>query len=142
MKELESDRTRLLTISPSLIEKDRDSTTAPAQTQEPATTEHYPSGISSWDGDHATLKKLIKKNMNDEGSYKHIDTKWVYIDSTETQKRINDIFINAGYSDRVSIGDFFLVTGFSGKNAFNATVKNTAFGIEYKDGSVKLIAIE
>lgn len=142
MKDLEDESQAFLTIAPYLIDKDRSVTEVTAQTQTPVITEHYPSGISSWDGDHTGLKKLIKVNMNDEGSYKHINTTWVYVADDSKKKEIDNILSNAGYSESVSIGDFFIVTEFSCKNPFNATVKNTAFGIEYKDGSVKLLAIE
>ncbi|MFZ1988446.1 MAG: zinc ribbon domain-containing protein [Alphaproteobacteria bacterium] len=57
--------------------------------------------FSVWDGSHINLEKLIKKNMNDPGSYKHVETR---------------------YWDK---GDHLIVrTTFRGKNAFGAVVVN------------------
>jgi hypothetical protein len=57
--------------------------------------------FSVWDGSHINLEKLIKKNMNDPGSYKHVETR---------------------YSD---MNDHLIVrTTFRGKNAFGAVVVN------------------
>lgn len=148
MTDLESVSVLFLIVPSSLIKDDRAGAVPNEQSQKSTdeassnTTERYPSGLSSWDGDHTGLKKLIKANMNDASSYKHIDTQFQYIDGAKIQEEINEMLANAGLSDRISIGDFFIVIKFSGKNAFNATVKNTAFGIECKDGSVKLLAIE
>jgi hypothetical protein len=100
-----------------------------------------PEGLSIWDGDHATLKKLIKQSMNDEGSYKHVDTTWIYVDNSTTQQDVNILISEIGWLYEVSIGDFIIITEFSGKNLFNATVKNTAYGIEYKNGDVRLLGI-
>ncbi|WP_121665270.1 hypothetical protein [Mesonia aquimarina] len=58
--------------------------------------------FSSWNGAHRNLENLIQKNMNDPDSYEHIKT--VYFDK----------------------GDHLIViTSFRGKNAFNATIKNS-----------------
>jgi hypothetical protein len=138
MKELESISELFLTVPKALIIDDRTSTPV-QQTPTVVYEEKYPEGISSWDGDHTTLKKLIKQNMNDEDSYEHIDTSWIYIESTTKQTEINTLLEGIGWSEKVSVGDFVIITEFSGKNAFNATVKTTAYGIEYKDGSVILL---
>jgi hypothetical protein len=124
-------------IDAALLSEGEAESTTPAES-----TEKYPSGISSWDGDHTELKRLIRANMNDEGSYKHIETKWIYIADETVQTEINNMFAEIGWSDRISVGDFVIITEFSGKNAFNATVKNTAYGIEYKNGNVKLLGIQ
>jgi hypothetical protein len=79
--------------------------------------------------------------MNDEKSYKHIETKWIYISDEATQKEVNKTLADASWNYTLSIGDFLLMTEFSGKNAFNATVKNTAYGIEYANGTVRLLGI-
>ena len=136
-----------LTVSPSLILEDRvvgSNNHKSNETEEKPTKPNYernPLGVSSWDGDHTELKKLIKKNMNDEKSYKHIETKWIYIEDTTKQKEINKVLSKIGWSNKVSIGDFVIITEFSGRNSYNATVKNTAYGIEYENGSVKLLGI-
>ena len=99
--------------------------------------------FSIWDGSHSDLVSLIKKNLNDEKSYKHIDTTYRIIYSEETKAEINDILKSANKSARVEIGDVFISIQFSAKNAFNATVKNTAFGIaSFAENSIILVAIE
>lgn len=58
--------------------------------------------FSKWDGSHPKLTEMIKNSMNDPDSYEHVETL---------------------FGDR---GDFLLVqTTFRGKNAFNATIKNS-----------------
>ena len=57
--------------------------------------------FSAWDGSHRALTEVIKKSMNDPGSYEHEET--VYWDK----------------------GDHLIVkTTFRGKNAFGGVVKN------------------
>lgn len=69
--------------------------------------------FSKWDGSHANLKYLIKENMNDPKSFEHIETK--YVDK----------------------GDHLIVQmKFRGKNAFGATILNTAVAKVDLDGKV------
>lgn len=99
--------------------------------------------FSAWDGSHKVLKDLIVKNLNDEKSFKHIETTYRDIATETDMNEVNKVLKNAGYSNRVEVGDLFIVTQFSAKNAFNATIKNTAYGIaSYKNDTVTLIAIE
>lgn len=99
--------------------------------------------FSAWDGSHNVLTELILDNLNDEKSYKHIETTYVDVSTSEKKQEVNNILKQAGYSQRVEIDDLFVMTQFSAKNAFNATVKNTAFGIvDYSENLVTLIAIE
>jgi hypothetical protein len=71
------------------------------------------SQFSAYDGSHRNFERVIKKSMNDEDSYEHIETK---------------------YWD---MGDHLIVqTTFSGKNAFNATVKNSMKAKVSLDGQV------
>ena len=59
------------------------------------------SQFSLWDGSHRGLEEIIKKQMNDPDSYKHVET---------------------SYSD---LGDYILVkTTFRGKNKFGGVVTN------------------
>lgn len=58
--------------------------------------------FSTWDGSHRKIVKYLKKSMNDEDSFEHIST--VYYDEGET---------------------LLVITKFSGKNGFNATIKQT-----------------
>lgn len=60
------------------------------------------SQLSSLDGSHPGLTKLIKENMNDPDSYEHVETR--YRDEGES---------------------IFIVTKFRGKNAFGGKVLNT-----------------
>jgi len=99
--------------------------------------------FSVWDGSHSRLSSLIKNRLNDEKSYKHIETTYRIIYSEDTKLEINNILKSSNKSTRVEIGDVFISIQFSAKNAFNATVKNTAFGIaSFAENSIILIAIE
>lgn len=99
--------------------------------------------FSAWDGSHTELTKLIKQNLNDEKSYDHINTSYRDIKTQEDADEINKILSDANYSQQVEIGDLFIMTEFSAKNGFNATVKNTAYGIAgYNNNSITLIGIE
>lgn len=99
--------------------------------------------FSAWDGSHRQLEDLIIKNLNDEKSYKHIETTYRDIATEEDRDEVNNILANAGYSDRVEVGDLLIQTQFSAKNAFNATIKSTAYGIaSYQNDTIKLIGIE
>ena len=125
------------TVTPNLVKDDRDS----------SRLDSYNSWVnnqfSAWDGSHSELASLIKKNLNDEKSYKHIETTYRIIYSEELKTEINDILKSANKSTRVEIGDIFISIQFSAKNAFNAIVKNTAYGVAFfANNSIALIAIE
>lgn len=99
--------------------------------------------FSAWDGSHTVLKDLIKDNLNDEKSFDHIETTFIDVSTDSKKDQVNNILKGAGYSQRVDVGDLFVVTKFSAKNAFNATIKSTAYGIvDESAGVVTLIAIE
>ena len=99
--------------------------------------------ISAWDGSVDEFEKMIKEHLNDEGSYNHIETSYLDISSNEDMQEVNKIFRQAGIMTSAQVGDIILVTEFSAKNAFDATIKNTAYGIaRYRDRSITLIAIE
>lgn len=90
-------------------------TATPTATEDPAEVrrEMLESGFSFWDGSHIELTRLIKKAMNDPGSYEHVET--TYIDR----------------------GDYLVVTTtFRGRNAFGALVKNSVTAHARLDGSV------
>ena len=77
------------------------STTSTPKSQEEIRKERIQKHFSAWDGSHRGLTEIIKKSMNDPGSYKHEET--LYWDK----------------------GDHLLVkTTFRGKNAFGGVVKN------------------
>ena len=140
-----------LTVPSSLVKKDRDLNKEAARRAEldkKARMEEerkswFTDQLSIWNGSHKEFEKLIKKNLNDEKSYKHIETYFYDVSSKETLKLVNDVLSESKLKQRVKLGDFFIVTEFSAKNAFNATIKSTAFGIvSYEKKTITLIAIE
>ncbi len=66
--------------------------------------------FSSWDGSYTPLVNIIKKSMNDSSSYKHIDTRYSFVSSTDKNKR--------AYMQ--------VIVTFSGKNVFGGIVKQEA----------------
>ncbi len=99
--------------------------------------------FSAWDGNHTELKKLVVKNLNDEKSYKHIETNYIDINSEERVNEVNKILSDAGYSQKVELNDLFITSQFSAKNAFGGTIKNTAYGIaSFNNQTITLIGIE
>ena len=100
------------------------------------------SQFSAWDGAHTELEKLIISNLNDEKSYDHIQTTYRDIAKESDRDDVNKVLEDAGYSQRVEVGDLFIQTEFSAKNAFGGTIKNTAFGIaSYANSTITLIDI-
>lgn len=100
------------------------------------------SQFSAWNGAHKDLEKLIIKNLNDEKSYKHIETTYRDIATESDRDDVNKVLEESGYSQRVEVGDLFIQTIFSAKNAFGGTVKNTAYGIaSYSSNTITLIDI-
>lgn len=98
--------------------------------------------FSAWNGSHRELEKLIIRNLNDEKSYKHIETTYRDIVNESDRDDVNKVLADAGYSQRVEVGDLFIQTEFSAKNAFGGTIKNTAFGIaSYANNTITLIDI-
>ena len=99
--------------------------------------------FSAWDGSHRILTELIKDNLHNEKSYKHIETTYIDVANEKIKEEVNTIIKNAGFSRRVDVGDLLIITEFSAKNLFNATVKNSALGIvDYSEGNVILLGIE
>jgi hypothetical protein len=99
--------------------------------------------FSLWDGAHTELEKLIVQNLNDESSYKHIETGYRDVSSEAIRDELNGILADAGYEQRVEVGDLFIQTEFSAKNVFGGTVKNVAYGISsYANNTITLIGIE
>ena len=101
------------------------------------------SQFSIWNGKHIQLEKMIKERLNDEKSYKHKKTTYIAITDDSKRDSVNSALRDVGSSYRVSIGDLFIQTEFTAKNAFNATIKNTAYGIaQYATEKIILIRIE
>ena len=100
-------------------------------------------GQFGWDGAHKTLEELIIDNLNDEESYKHIETKYVEITDEAIKNEVNEVLEADGYENRVEINDLFIMTEFSADNVFGGTMKSIAVGIScYSDNMVTLITIE
>lgn len=140
-----TESTPYLTVSHSMVEEDRDTVAEEDQNNKTIPTDDRTSWIESqfswWDGSHTELEKLIMNNLNDENSYEHIETTYIDVVNEENRTLVNDVISGTGY--QVEIGDLFVITEFSAKNAFNATIKSTAYGIvSYSDNTVTLIGIE
>jgi len=126
-----------LVVAPKLIQDDRE------QTRLDSYYSWVSNQFSSWDGSHREFAALIKNNLNDEKSFKHIETTYAMIYSEDKITEVNKVLKSAKKSERVKIGDLFVSTRFSAKNAFNATIENTAFGIvSFANNSITLIAIQ
>lgn len=98
--------------------------------------------FSAWDGSCPSLTSAIKECLNDEKSYKHKETRYYLIASEEVMNETNELLKSIGCSDRVEVNDVFIQIKFTAKNGFNATIKNTAYGIaSYSKNAVKLITI-
>lgn len=126
-----------LSISPELIREDR--SLAKAESHNKWVNKQF----SSWDGSHKAMKELIQKNLNDEKSFKHIETTYRVIVTEDIKDEINKVLTSSNKTTKVEIGDLWVSTEFSAKNAFNATVKNTAYGIvSYSNNAVTLVAVK
>lgn len=99
--------------------------------------------FSAWDGSCPVLTQEIKKKLNDEDSFKHIQTTYIDVKTQDTADKYTKIFQDAGYDITVNIGNLVITTQFSAKNAFNATIKATAYGVaDLDDNIVTLVTIE
>lgn len=98
------------------------------------------SQFSVWNGQHDDLVKLIKKNMNDEKSFDHISTNYRLIETEDDVLDVNKALSDSGFSNQVEINDIYIIMEFSGKNAFNGTIKNYAIGISsYSNNTITLV---
>lgn len=133
-----SDSNPYLTVSAALVEEDRDN--AAVQAKIDAKKAH-----DKWADSHQidrTFDSLIKDNLNDEDSYERKSTEHTVIYEDFQKTEINNLLKKSGYSARVEIGDIFIRTNFSAKNAFNATIKSTAIGIaKYSTNEIILVDI-
>lgn len=148
-----SDFNSFLTVSPDLVRENRTQEQKGASSQQDENEtiadedslreEWIGSQFSIWNGAHKDLEDLIKKNLNDEKSYKHIETQYIDVNDEDMASYVNQLLKDAGYSQRVEKGDLFIMMQFSAKNAFNATIKNTALGIaSYNNNTISLIGVE
>ncbi len=103
----------------------------------------YNDQFSWWDGAPTALEDLVKDALNDEKSYKFVDIETSYFVSQEQCDQANPVLEEMGTSVRLEPGDILYIMTFSAKNAFNATIKNTAYGIaKYSTDTTYLIGIE
>ena len=99
--------------------------------------------FSWWDNSHTELQKLIKKSLNDEKSYKFIDSSYIDVSDEEKKEVVNSSLKELDVSERVEVGDLLVIMDFSAKNAYNATIKSQAYGIvRYSDNSTILVWIQ
>lgn len=100
------------------------------------------SQFKGWNGENIYLGDIIKASMNDSKSYEHISTEYVDISNNTILDEVNKALETDGYTVKADLNDLFIITTFSGKNVFNATVKNTAFAIaRYETKDMYLIDI-
>ena len=131
-----------MTVPSSLITNDRDHKAASDKiAAKEARQKWIEDQFNWWDGRHEALSELIKKNLNDSKSFKHVDVSYIDVEDIVRQLLVNEILEKGGFSERVEIGDLFVMETFTAKNAFNATVKNTGYGIVRSNGTVILLGI-
>lgn len=142
--------TPYLTVPHALISEERDTAAAEekitAAEKEKVAQEERQEWIenqfSFWDGKHTELSKLIKDNLNDSDSFEHVDASYIDVSDEETQTIVNQTLEEAGINESVEVGDLFVIQEFTAKNAFNAKIKSTAYGIvRGSDNSVILLGI-
>lgn len=146
-----SEHNPFLTVPGELINEDRDAEslrdkmTAKAKDQAAyEERQHWIENQFHWfDGRHIKLSELIKDNLNDSASFKAGNASYIDVNDEELQAIVNQTLEEMGSSARVEVGDLLIIQEFTAKNVFNATVKNTAYGIvRGSDGTVILIGIE
>lgn len=139
-----SDSNPFLTVPSSMISEDRDNSAANAKMNAKEKRQEWiENQFSLWDGRHVALSDLIKDNLNDSKSFKHIDVSYIDVCDEKAQATVNDALKSDGYSQRVEVGDLLVIEEFSAKNGFNATIKSIAYGIvRGSDDSVILLGIE
>ena len=144
----ESDDEVYMTVPFSFVEEDRanasfESKSTGSSYEEKKHKDWVGSQFSIWDGSHKQFNKLIAKNLNDEKSFKHIETDYIEITDESVKNWINSVLKDSGYKQTIDIGDLLIITEFSAKNAFNATIKAKAYGISrYSNNSLILLGIE
>ncbi|HHA1475651.1 TPA: hypothetical protein ACOEEV_002047 [Enterobacter roggenkampii] len=94
---------------------------APDELAKTINIDPFTSNFSGWDGAYRPLEKLIKDNMNDDGSYKHVETFISQLDFTKDPHAI-------------------IKTTFKGKNAYGGIVKEAVTArVNLETGEVEKI---
>ena len=132
-----------LNVDGELVREDRDSLAAQNKIDAEDERQAWVSSQrSSWDGRHKELCKLLEEVFNDRSFNPSVaDCVDVYDDSM--QESVNQMLANAGFSERVDVGDVFIIQEFTAKNYFNVTTNYTAYGIaRWSSKKVILLGIE
>lgn len=108
----------------------------PEKTPEEIYEEEYQVWIegqfSAWDGAHHDLVRLVKNNMNDQGSFEHVETKYLRI---QTQEHINTV------GNGADIDDVYLYMKFRGANAFGGKILSEVEALVDKSaGTIMIIS--
>lgn len=114
------------------------------------TSPNYKSKRNEWidmnfgfDDQCYALSATVQEFMDDPSSFEHVSSKRRDIVTEQDVVEVNQILAGKGSTTTVEIGDFYVEMVFSGKNAFNATVRNTAIGVvDYSQETVTLISVE
>ncbi|MBU2897711.1 hypothetical protein [Vibrio hepatarius] len=81
--------------------------------------DEFEKNLSGWDGAYRPLEKQIKAGMHDKDSYEHVETKFRFV--LDQKPRVH------------------LVTTFTGKNTYGATVQQRAFiNADIESGAIDL----
>lgn len=144
-----NENTPYLFVDTSLISDDRDMTAERAATKAEANArierEEYESWVGSqfgWlDGKNDQLVDMVKSRLNDERSFRHIDTNYIVCNDEDTLDMVNNALLIDGLP-LANLKDIYIVMDFSAKNSFNATIKQQAHGlVRYPSGNAEIIAI-
>lgn len=144
-----NENTPYLFVDTSLISDDRDTAAERAATEAETSArierEEYEGWVDSqfswFDGKNDQLVDIVKSRLNDERSFKHIDTNYIVCNDKETLNMVNNALLADGLP-LANLKDIYIVMDFSAKNGFNATIKQQAHGIvRYPSGNTEIIAI-
>ena len=144
-----NENTPYLFVDTSLISDDRDTAAERAATEAETSArierEEYEGWVDSqfswFDGKNDQLVDIVKSRLNDERSFKHIDTNYIVCNDKETLNMVNNALLADGLP-LANLKDIYIVMDFSAKNGFNATIKQQAHGIvRYPSGHAEIIAI-
>ena len=141
-----ADSAPFLTVQPYLVsegrnisaEQERNNRTMPTATRK----KWIDNQIDWFTGRDEQFEKIIKRNLNDEKSFKESETTYIDIVNEDILREVNTALQNGGYSNRCKIGDLLIMCKFTAKNAFNATIKYTAIGISsYDSNTIALVGV-
>lgn len=140
------DEAPFLTVQPYLVSEGRDATAEQERNNRTMPTDVRTKWINSqfswYSRRNEQFEKIIKRNLNDEKSFKESETTYIDIINEDTLQEINATLQSGGYSNRCKIGDLLIICKFTAKNAFNATIKSTAIGISsYDSHTITLVGI-